>query len=159
MRHDTGAISQHQRGTHVAAFIVVEVYDMRKSSSLVLAVLFVTVVGAGVLAQTHNNATEKKVADEITFKVDTLVGTHLLKAGTYQVSCNRTTIKFSRITTDVGQGQFTSMSKALEMPCLGKELPARSGNTQMTLPTNKDGVQVLEKLVLRGSSVEHVFPN
>jgi hypothetical protein len=69
------------------------------------------------------------------------------------------TIKFSRVTTDVGQGRFISTTKVLEVPCLGKELPAKSERTELSVPENKDGVPVLQKLILRGSNVEHVFPN
>ena len=130
---------------------------MRKSFSFLVAAFVVGVVSVAVLAQTHSNVTEKKSSDEITFNTDTLVGSQLLKAGRYLIQCDRTTITFSRMTTDVGQGRFTSATKMLEVPCLGKELPAKAERTQLSLPQNKDGVTVLEKLVLRGSNVEHVF--
>jgi len=130
---------------------------MRRSFSFLVAVFIVSVVGVVVLAQTHSNTTEKRASDEITFNADTLVGTHLLKAGRYLVQCDRMTITFSRVTTDVGQGRFTSATKMLQVPCLGRELPAKADRTQLSLPENKDGVAVLEKLVLRGSNVEHVF--
>lgn len=132
---------------------------MRKSFALVLAVLLFGVVGAAVLAQTHNNMTEKKVSDEITLSSDTRVGTHLLKAGRYRVQCDTKTIRFSLITTDIGQGGFSSMTKVLETPCQGKELPAKRERTELSLPKGTDGVTVLEKLYLRGSNIEHVFPN
>ena len=130
---------------------------MRRSFPFLVALLIVGVVSVAVLAQTHSNTTEKKASDEITFNTDTLVGSHLLKAGRYLVQCDRMTITFSHITNDVGQGHFKFATKVLEMPCLGKELPAKAERTQLSVPENKDGVTVLEKLVLRGSNVEHVF--
>jgi hypothetical protein len=126
---------------------------MRKSSlTLVLAVL---VAGVGVLAQSHSNMTEKKASDEIRLSSDLLVGTHLLKAGHYQVACNRETIKFSRI--EVGPGIFTTMTKVLEVPCQGTDLGTARPRTELAMVPNKEGVKVLEKLILRGSSIEHVF--
>ena len=129
---------------------------MRKSLSLVLAVLL---VGAVVLAQTHNNTTEKKASAEVTFTSDVMVGTHLLKAGRYQIACDTKTVKFSLISTDAREGGFISMKKVLEVPCDGKQLEARHVHTEMSLPPNKDGVPVLQKLYLDGSNVEHIFPN
>lgn len=127
---------------------------MRKSLSLVLGVLL---VGAVVLAQTHNNMTEKKASDEFTLTSDTMVGTHLLKAGDYNVVCDTKTIKFSLITVRTGRDSY--LTKVLEVPCQGKELPDRRERTELVIPQNKNGVPVLEKLYLRGSNVEHVFPN
>ena len=132
---------------------------MRRSFSFLVAALMVSVVSVALLAQTHNNVTEKKASGELLFSADTLVGTHLLKAGRYLVQCDRMTISFSRVTTDAGAGRFTSATKVLELPCLGKELPDKSDSTRLSVPENKDGVPVLEKLQLRGSNVEHVFPN
>ncbi len=129
---------------------------MRKSISLVLAVVLFGVVV--VLAQTHSNTTEKKASAEVTFTSDVMVGTHLLKAGRYQIACDTKTVKFSLITTDVGMGQFTSMKKVLEVPCEGNALTERHVHTEMSMPANKAGVPVLQKLLLDGSNVEHVFP-
>ncbi len=129
---------------------------MRKSLSLALALL----VGTVVLAQTamHDNNTEKKASDEINIKVDTKIGTHLLKAGRYKIACDTKTVTFWQITEDVGMGQFTSQKKVLEVPCDGKLLADKHTYTETSLPAGKDGVPVLEKLTLRGGNVEHVFP-
>jgi hypothetical protein len=128
--------------------------SMRKSLALVLGVLL---VGAVVMAQTHNNMTEKKVTDEFTIPSDIKVGTHLLKAGDYRVSCDTKTITFSLITVRSGRDSY--LTKVLEVPCEGKELSARRENTELVIPPNKEGVPVLQKLYLRGSNIEHVFPN
>jgi hypothetical protein len=127
---------------------------MRKSLALVVGVLL---VGAVVMAQTHNNMTEKKVMDEITIPVDVKVGNHLLKAGDYRVTCDTKVITFALITVRTGRDSY--LTKVLELPCEGKELAARRENTELVIPANKDGVPVLEKLYLRGSNLEHVFPN
>jgi hypothetical protein len=130
---------------------------MRQSAfSFALAVLLTCAVGAVVLAQTHNNMTEKKATDEITFGADTKIGTHLLKAGRYEVSCNRELIKFSLITTRAGN---TTLTKVLEVPCQGKELADKRETSQISVPKGPDGVPVLRTLLLRGSNIEHVFPN
>jgi hypothetical protein len=131
---------------------------MRKSPvSLVSVALAVLLAGAVVLAQTHSNTVEKKASDEIRFTTDVMVGTQLLKAGRYQVSCDTKTIKFSKI--EVGPGIFTTATKVLEVPCQGKEVAERHKHTEFSIPLNKDNVAVLEKLNLRGSNIEHVFPN
>jgi len=130
---------------------------MRRSFSLLVVALIVSVVSVTLLAQAHSNTIEKKASGEISLNADTLVGSQLLKAGRYLVQCDRMTIVFSLLTTDVGQGRFQSATKVLEVPCLGKELPAKADRTELSLPENKDGVPVLAKLVLRGSNVEHSF--
>jgi hypothetical protein len=127
---------------------------MRKSLALVVGVLL---VGAVVMAQTHNNMTEKKVMDEITIPSDVKVGNHLLKAGDYRVTCDTKVITFSLITVRTGRDSY--LTKVLEVPCQGKELSARRENTELVIPPNKEGVPVLEKLYVRGSNIEHVFPN
>lgn len=132
---------------------------MRKSPvSLVSVVLAVLLAGAVVLAQTHSNTVEKKASDDVRFSKDIMVGTQLLKAGHYQVSCDTKTIKFSKIEVTPGTS-FTTATKVLEVPCQGKEVAERHKHTEFSLPVNKDGVAVLEKLNLRGSNIEHVFPN
>jgi len=125
---------------------------MRKSVALVLGVLL---IGSVVIAQTHSNMNEKKVTDEFTIPTDIKVGTHLLKAGDYRVSCDTKTITFSVITVRSGRDSY--LTKVLEVPCEGKELPARRENTELVIPPNKEGVPMLEKLYVRGSNIEHVF--
>jgi hypothetical protein len=127
---------------------------MRKSLSLVLGLMLISAVLA---AQTHNNAAEKKASDEVTFKTDVRIGSQVLKAGRYEIACDRNTIKFSLV--EVGPGIFTTRTKKLEVPCQGKELTEKMAHTEMSLPVGPDGIPVLAKLLLKGSNVEHVFPN
>jgi hypothetical protein len=129
---------------------------MRKSFMVILASLLISVSGTAVLAQSHDNMKEKKAYDELSLSSDVLVSGHLLKAGRYRIECDRQTIKFYKVVE--GEGVYVTRTKVLELPCQGKELQANSKATELTIPANKDGVKVLEKLLLRGSNVEHVFP-
>ena len=131
---------------------------MRKSFFVILAGLLFSFVATAALAQSHDNMKEKKASDELTISSDVLVGGHLLKAGRYWIECDRETIKFYRV-AEAGEGNLSvTRTKVLEMPCKGAELAEKRKATQLTMPPNKDGVKVLEKLLLRGSNVEHVFP-
>jgi hypothetical protein len=129
---------------------------MRKSLTFVLAFLLVGIMSGAAAAQTHDNMKEKKATDELTLSSDVLVSGHLLKAGRYRIECDKMTMKFYKV--EEGYGVYVTTTKVLELPCQGKELDAKRTKTEMSLPLNKDGVQVLEKLYLRGSNVEHVFP-
>ena len=128
---------------------------MRKSFMVILASLLISMVSSAAWAQSHDNMREKKASDELSISSDFLVGGHLLKAGRYRIECDRTTIKFFRI--EQGEGVYVTATKVLELPCVGQELAEKRLATQLTMPANKDGVKVLEKLLLRGSNVEHVF--
>jgi hypothetical protein len=128
---------------------------MRRSLSLVLSILIVGVVSAALVAQTHDNNTEKKASDTIRLSADVMVGTQLLKAGEYDVSCDRATIKFFRV--KYGPGTNRTRTEVLAVACQGRQIdPVKE--TSLLMPAGKDGVRVLEKLLLKGSNVEHVFP-
>ena len=129
---------------------------MRKSFLVILASVLISFAGTAALAQSHDNMKEKKVSDEITLSSDLLVSGHLLKAGRYRIECDRATIKFYVV--EEGPGVYVTQTKVLEVPCKGAELAEKRTTTQLSMPVNKDGVKVLEKLLLRGSNIEHVFP-
>ena len=129
---------------------------MRKVIAFVLSFLVVGWIGTTLFAQSHDNMKEKKATDELTLSSDVLVAGHLLKAGKYRIECDRDKIKFFKVVE--GDGVYVTATKVLELPCSGKELDAKRTATEMFLPLNKDGVKVLEKLYLRGSNIEHVFP-
>jgi hypothetical protein len=129
---------------------------MRKVIAFVLSFLLVGAIGTTLFAQSHDNMKEKKASDELTISSDFLVGGHLLKAGRYRIECDRTTIKFYKVVE--GEGVYVTSTKVLELPCQGTEMAQVRTSTQLTMPANKDGVKVLEKLLLRGSNIEHVFP-
>src|SRR4051812_36252015 len=65
---------------------------MRKLFLLGLGLVFAC---ATVSAQMHNNATEKKVSDTIVFASDVMVGSTLLKAGEYKISCDTKKMTFT----------------------------------------------------------------
>jgi hypothetical protein len=119
-------------------------------------------------AQTHDNAMEKIASDVITFTTDVRVGTTVLKAGSYKVDCDSKTMVFTRLVSGKDQEWVDTLdpverlavlksAKALEIACKGKLLSAPSESTVMQMTTEKDGVRTLDKLLLHGSNVEHVF--
>jgi hypothetical protein len=116
---------------------------MRNVFLLGLAVVLTTAV---VLAQDHQNTNEKTVKETITFSTDTKVGTQILKAGEYRVTCDRETISF----------RDSDGKTVLKTKCKGAELSAPSDHSELhTLDVG--GARVLTKLLLKGSNVEHEF--
>jgi hypothetical protein len=121
-----------------------------------------------LVAQTHDNMTEKKVSDVVFFSTDVRVGAVVLNAGEYRVACDTKKVTFTLQmlakdrewigTLDPVERQAVLKShKALEVPCLGKDLGAKADHTVVELGALKDGVRPLDKLYLRGSNIEHVF--
>ena len=116
--------------------------------------LFATVLilalasGVTLLAQEHNNATERKASDEIQTTMPVKIGTHMLEPGRYRIACDRKEVTFTRVSND---------EKVLSVPCKGKEMPQKAANTEVHTSLDKDGVRVVDKLLIRGSNVEHVF--
>ncbi len=121
---------------------------MRKSLFVGLGLLLAATI---VLAQDHKNTTEKAVKTSITVASDFKVGNQLLKAGEYQITCDRTTITFSETTNRDRDAH------SFKFECKGKELPAPADQTVINTQRGADGVQVVETLLLKGSNVEHVF--
>jgi len=96
------------------------------------------------------------------------VGATVLKAGEYRVVCDTKKVTFTmqalakdqewRNTLDpVERLAVQKSEKALEVPCLGKEVGAKAEHTVIELGPARDGVRSLDKLYLRGSNIEHVF--
>jgi hypothetical protein len=123
---------------------------------------------AGALIAQHNNVNEKRVTDVVLFTSDVQVGTHVLKAGEYRVACDTKKVTFTRQVLAKDQEWINTLDpverlavqkseKALEVPCLGKDLGTKAEHTIIELGAPKDGVRLLDKLYLRGSSIEHVF--
>ena len=110
---------------------------------LILALSAVTLV-----AQDHSNATEKKASDEIQITTPIKIGSNTLDAARYRIACDRNEMTFTKVAND---------EQVLAVPCKGKELPQKAANTEIHTSLNKDGVRVVDKLLLRGSNVEHVF--
>ena len=138
---------------------------MRKLVSFGIALL---VTGGLVMAQSHDNMNEKPAKDTVTFASSVTVGTTVLPAGDYKIVCDRKTIVFTRLIAAKDQEGTTLMdpltaqnvignTKALEVPCKGRELKEKVENTVVELMLDKDGNRHLDKLLLKGSNVEHVF--
>lgn len=120
---------------------------MRQLLSLAVGIIVATGL---VVAQSHNNMTEKAVKAEIKLSADTRVGTTVLKAGTYRVECDKTTVTFTRV--DEGKDV-----KVLQVPCNGKELSKPADQTSVETSVDASGVRFIEKMLLRGSTIEHTF--
>jgi len=138
---------------------------MRKPLLVALGLLLT--IGT-LVAQTHNNAAEKKVSDVVLFTTDVRVGSAVLKAGEYRVACDTKNVTFTRQVSAKDQEWINTLDpverlavqksdKALEVPCLGRDMGAKAENTVLQLGSEKDGVRTLDKLYLRGSTIEHVF--
>jgi hypothetical protein len=118
---------------------------MRK---LLPAFLGLLAFSGALIAQGHDDATEKKVSDLVIVVSDARVGGDLLAAGEYRVVCDTKKITFIR--TSDGK-------RILERACKGRELPKPAENTVMSTNVDKGGVRFVKTLLLRGSSIEHVF--
>lgn len=139
---------------------------MRKSITVALGVLL---AGSFVFAQSHDNVTEKSAKDVVTFTSDIRVGTVVLIAGEYKIACDTKTITFTRLIAGskdqeqkdlldpMSRAQQVSNTKALEVPCKGAHLSEKVKTTVAEVAVDKNGVKYLDKLLLRGSNVEHVF--
>lgn len=117
---------------------------MRKVLSLVASLL---VISAVVAAQ-HANMKETPVKTALTLASDVQFGPQVLKAGDYKVMCDREMIVFKSAETG---------KKVLETKCQGKELAAPSTETQLYVKTLANGTKTVDRLLLKGSPVEHVF--
>jgi hypothetical protein len=117
---------------------------MRRLLLITASIVFVSAV---VTAQ-HLNTTEVPVKGNLTVVSDVMVGTSVLKAGDYRYACDREHITFSSQTTG---------KPVLKVPCKGRELDSPSDQTTMLTTTDAAGKKVVTKLLLKGSSIEHVF--
>jgi hypothetical protein len=116
---------------------------MRKALLLVVgAVLLV-----GVVAAQDMKMPGPTVKQDITFTTDVRIGTTMVKAGDYRVVCDHVKIAFF---------DKTNGKKVLEVPCKGKELTTPSKVTEAYVVLD-NGVHVLDKLYVKGSTVEHTF--
>jgi hypothetical protein len=117
---------------------------MRKLLTLIIGF---TVAAGLVMAQSHENTTEKVAKDTITFATDVRIGTQVLPAGEYKVVCDKHQVMF----TPKKDGQ------PFQFECKGAQLPEARKSTEMHTSVAPDGVRTLDKLFLKGSNVEHVF--
>ena len=106
------------------------------------------VASAVAVAQQHLNSYEIPVKGTLTVNGDVMLGTSMLKEGIYNYRCDRENISFA----DPNSGKTV-----LKVPCKGRELPAPSDVTTMSIKTEPTGKRVVTKLLLKGSNIEHVF--
>jgi hypothetical protein len=118
---------------------------MRKSFFLALGLLMT----AGILqAQGHNNATERRARVEITFASDTKVGGTVLKAGDYEISCDKEKVTFVR------QSDHKKMAEVL---CKGTDIGKKQADTRTEITKDPFGVPMLRSLIIEGSNILHTF--
>ena len=106
------------------------------------------VVSAVAVAQQHVNMYEIPAKGTLSVNGDVMLGTLMLKEGTYNYRCDRENITFANP---------NSGKTVLKVPCKGRELPAPSDATIMSVKTEPSGKRVVTKLLLKGSNIEHVF--
>ena len=115
--------------------------------AFLLALLFSSlVVLAGLAADDHSNATEKKAWGEIEVSEPVKVADQTLPAARYHISCDRETLTFEAL----------GKNKKFTFPCKGKKLEAKAQTTELYMDLGGKE-RVVQKLLLRGSNVEHTF--
>lgn len=117
---------------------------MRKFLVLVGALACVSVA----VAAQHSNMVEKAVKTSVSVASDVYFGEHLLKAGDYRVVCDRETISVS----DSKTGKL-----AFKVECTGREMPKAADMTSLYVSTDPSGKKKVDKLLIKGSAIEHVF--
>lgn len=105
-------------------------------------------VATALVAAQHGKWTEPPVKGGITIASDVMVGTSLLKAGDYKYACDREFLSFKNPKSGI---------VVLKVPCHGRELPAPATETVMQVTNTASGQKVVTKLLLKGSTIEHVF--
>jgi hypothetical protein len=104
-----------------------------------------------VMAQAPKSETKKPVKATIVLASDVKFGDQLLRAGEYQVKCDGETIEFTQATNRDRAAQ------TFKFPCKGDELSAPSDRTQLSTTTDATGTAVAQRLLLKGSNVQHIF--
>lgn len=100
-----------------------------------------------VVAQ-HGKWTEPAVSGGITIQSDVMIGDSVLKAGDYKYACDREFLSFKNPKSGI---------VVLKVPCQGRELPAPAAETVLQVTTTPAGKKIVSRLLLKGSTVEHVF--
>ena len=114
---------------------------------LSIALITLALVVLPLVAQEHQHQATKKVTDEITLGTKVIIGGQTLEAGKYRIECDHVDLIFVR----------TSDGKKIAFPCKGTEMASKSDTTELYTSTNKDGVRVANRLLLKGSPVDHVL--
>ncbi len=115
--------------------------------NLRIATLILALAAAPLLAQHHDNATEKKASDEVTFSTKVKISGKVLEAGKYRIACDRKELSFTRI----------SSGEKFAIPCQGKDMGKKAETTELSTTLDKDGARVATGLLLRGSNIDHTL--
>lgn len=97
---------------------------------------------------THLNALEPAVKAELKIPTDVILGPCMLRAGTYVVMCDREQVTFTVKSTG---------ERAVSLPCRGNAMKDKAKETLAVYEPQPSGYIVLEKLYIKGSTIEHVF--
>ncbi|MBP6715940.1 MAG: hypothetical protein KAY59_04985 [Acidobacteria bacterium] len=121
---------------------------LRLRFPLVLLMLILSPLVIAGQWESHINALEPATKTELTLPTDSIVGTCLLKAGTYLVQCDRETVYF--VLKSSGETMAT-------LACRGPIMKEKSKDTRAVFVKQPSGYVALEKLYMKGNNVEHVF--
>jgi len=120
--------------------------EIRMRKTVLISV--VILIGTAFVAAQHLNSNEAPVKGTLTVASDVMLGTSVLPAGVYEYKCDRNNITFSK--PNYGK-------EVLKVECKGTELAEPSPETIMVVTSNPAGQKVVSKLLLKGSTIEHVF--
>ncbi len=121
---------------------------MRRIWMLVLLIVVSLFAAVLTAEQSHLNVFEPPVKVELKIPTDVIVGTCILKAGTYIVACDREIVSFTIKATN---------ERVAEFECKGPVMKEKARETRAVYEPQPSGYVVLEKLYLKGSNVEHIF--
>jgi hypothetical protein len=116
--------------------------------TLLLIAASLVAASAVAVAQRHVNSYEIPVKGTLAVSADVMLGSAVLKEGTYNYRCDRVHLTFSNPQTG---------KPVLKVPCLGRELKDPVEVTTMHVKVDPSGRKVVTKLMLKGSNIEHVF--
>jgi hypothetical protein len=112
---------------------------MRKVFSAVLGLVLLT----SVLA-----AQSTKVEENFTFSTSVRVGSKVLEASDYLFKSDGKKMTISLVTKRTGGDSY--LTKVAELPVTTKTLAAKSKNSQLVMPTGKDGVPQVQLFFVEG---------
>jgi len=112
-----------------------------------LVLALVLVASPFFAANEHDNLAEKKAGSDMSVVQPMKVDGQQVDPGVYRIACDRTEVSFTR----VKDGKVVAKT-----PCRGKELAAKAKQTEV-YTQELNGERVLTRLLLKGSTVEHIF--
>ena len=115
----------------------------------ILGVVLALVLASGLtLAAQEHHAAEKKSSDELDISTTVRIGDQTLEPGHYLVACDRRQIIFTRL---------PGSKVVAKLPCTGKNMSQPAAQTELYTQLDERGVRFVDKLLIRGSTIEHTF--